>query len=88
MLFRSLKWVEKNGWGRCGEATGKQRANQLAKGERISRDTIARMASFKRHQQYKDVPYDEGCGGLMWDAWGGDEGVAWAIRKLKQIDNA
>ena len=85
---RALKWVEKNGWGRCGEATGKQRANQLAKGERISRDTIARMASFKRHQQYKDVPYDEGCGGLMWDAWGGDEGVAWAIRKLKQIDNA
>lgn len=85
---RALKWVEKNGWGRCGEATGKNRANQLAKGERISRDTIARMASFKRHQQYKDVPYDEGCGGLMWDAWGGDEGVAWAIRKLKQIDNA
>jgi hypothetical protein len=85
---KALKWVEKNGWGRCGEATGKQRANQLAKGERISRDTIARMASFKRHQQYKDVPYDEGCGGLMWDAWGGDEGVAWAIRKLKQIDNA
>ena len=85
---RALKWVEKNGWGRCGEATGKQRANQLAKGEKISRDTIARMASFKRHQQYKDVPYDEGCGGLMWDAWGGDEGVAWAIRKLKQIDNA
>ena len=85
---RALKWVEKNGWGRCGEATGKQRANQLAKGERISRDTIARMASFKRHQQYKDVPYDEGCGGLMWDAWGGDEGVNWAIRKLKQIDNA
>ena len=28
------------------------------------------MASFNRHQQHKDVPYDEGCGGLMWDAWG------------------
>ena len=85
---RALKWVEKNGWGRCGEATGKNRANQLAKGERISRDTIARMASFKRHQQHKDVPYSEGCGGLMWDAWGGDAGVNWAIRKLKEIDNA
>ena len=44
------------------------------------------MASFKRHQQNKDVPYDEGCGGLMWDAWGGTEGVEWAIRKLAQID--
>jgi hypothetical protein len=23
----------------------------------------------------------------MWLAWGGDEGVAWAQRKLEQIDN-
>ena len=44
------------------------------------------MASFKRHQQHKDVPYDEGCGGIMWDAWGGDAGIEWAIRKLEQID--
>lgn len=83
---RALDWVEKNGWGSCGEATGKARANQLAKGEPISRDTIARMASFKRHQQHKDVPYSEGCGGLMWDAWGGSAGVNWAIGKLKEID--
>ena len=84
---RALQWVEENGWGSCGEATGKERANQLANGENISRDTIARMASFKRHQQYKDVPYSEGCGGLMWDAWGGDAGIEWAQSKLEQIDN-
>ena len=83
---RALKWVEKNGWGSCGEATGKKRARMLANRENISRDTIARMASFKRHQQHKDVPYSEGCGGLMWDAWGGTSGIEWAIRKLKQID--
>lgn len=84
---RALKWADENGWGSCGEATGKARANQLANKEPITRDTIARMASFKRHQQHKDVPYSEGCGGLMWDAWGGDAGIEWAIRKLKQIDN-
>lgn len=83
---RALAWVEKNGWGSCGEATGKRRANQLAKREPISRDTIARMASFKRHQQHKDVPYSEGCGGLMWDAWGGTAGVNWAIRKLDELE--
>jgi hypothetical protein len=44
------------------------------------------MASFKRHQQSKDVPYSEGCGGLMWDCWGGTSGIEWAINKLKQID--
>ncbi len=83
---RALEWADENGWGDCGESTGKQRANQLAQREPISRDTIARMASFKRHQQNKDVPYSEGCGGLMWDAWGGTSGVEWAISKLKEID--
>lgn len=83
---RALEWVEKHGWGDCGEATGKKRASQLANGEPISRDTIARMASFRRHQQHKDVPYSEGCGGLMWDAWGGDAGIRWAENKLKEID--
>ncbi len=84
---RALAYAEKNGWGSCGTPVGKARANQLANKEPISRDTIARMASFKRHQQNKDVPYGEGCGSLMWDAWGGTEGIEWAIRKLKEIDN-
>ena len=83
---RALKWADENGWGSCGTDVGKRRARQLANRGNISRDTIARMASFKRHQQHKDVPYSEGCGGLMWDAWGGTSGVNWAINKLKQID--
>jgi hypothetical protein len=44
------------------------------------------MASFKRHRQNRDVPYDKGCGGIMWDAWGGTEGIEWAIRKMDQIN--
>ena len=83
---RALKWKKENG-SSCGTSVGWTRASQLANGESLSRDTIARMASFKRHQQNKDVPYSEGCGGLMWDAWGGSAGVNWAISKLKQIDN-
>ena len=83
---KALKWAETNGWGDCGTPVGKARANQLANKEAISRDTIARMAAFQRHQQNKDVPYEQGCGGLMWDAWGGTEGIEWAQRKIKQID--
>ena len=82
---RALKYKEENG-SDCGTPVGWARANQLASREKISRDTIARMASFKRHQQYKDVPYTEGCGGIMWDALGGTSGIEWAIRKLDQID--
>ena len=84
---RALKYRDESGNPKdCGTAVGWMRANQLAKRENISRDTIARMAAFERHRQNKDVPYDEGCGGLMWDAWGGDEGIEWAQRKLKEID--
>lgn len=82
---RALKWVEKNGWGSCGEATGKRRANQLANREPITEETIARMASFARHKQNSETPYGEGCGKLMWDSWGGSAGIEWASRKLKQI---
>jgi HK97 family phage prohead protease len=82
---RAIKYKEENG-SSCGTNIGWIRAGQLSRKERISRDVIARMASFKRHQQHKDVPYSEGCGGLMWDAWGGDAGIEWAIRKLEQID--
>jgi len=84
---RAIKYKEENG-SSCGTQVGWTRAGQLARREKISRDTIARMASFKRHQQHKDVPYSEGCGGIMWDAWGGTSGVEWAISKLKQIDNS
>ena len=81
---RALEWRDKNGT-ECGTRVGWARANQLANKRPISEDTIARMASFKRHQQHKDVPYSEGCGGLMWDAWGGTAGIEWASRKLEEI---
>jgi hypothetical protein len=83
---RAVKYAEENGWGDCGTQVGKVRANQLCNGEKLSRDTIARMSAFRRQQENKDTPYGEGCGGLMWDAWGGDAGIDWAERKLKEID--
>ena len=81
----ALRWAEENGWGECGTPVGKARANQLAKGEPISKDTISRMASFERHRQNSQKELGDGCGRLMWLAWGGDAGVEWASRKLEQI---
>jgi hypothetical protein len=80
---RAIKYKKENG-SSCGTQVGWTRAGQLSRREALSRSTIARMASFKRHEQYADVPYDEGCGGLMYDCWGGRSGVNWAITKLKQ----
>ena len=82
----ALRYAEEYGWGDCGTPVGKARANQLAKGEPISRDTISRMAAFERQRQNSDKELGDGCGRLMWLAWGGDAGVEWASRKLQQID--
>ena len=81
----ALDYAEKNGWGSCGTPVGKRRASQLAKGENISEETIARMAAFERHRQHSDRKLGDGCGRLMWLAWGGDEGIEWASRKLDSI---
>jgi hypothetical protein len=83
----ALRYAEENGWGDCGTPVGKARANQLANGENISEDTIARMASFERHRQSSQKELGDGCGRLMWLSWGGDAGIEWAQRKLEQIKN-
>jgi hypothetical protein len=83
----ALRYAEENGWGDCGTPVGKARANQLANGENISEETISRMASFARHKENSQRELGDGCGRLMWLAWGGDAGIEWAQRKLEQIRN-
>jgi len=85
---RALEWADKNGWGSCGTPVGKQRANQLAKGEPISVDTIKRMYSFlSRHEGDLETStaYGDGCGKLMYDAWGGKAGLGWSRNKLRTL---
>jgi len=81
----ALRYAEEHGWGDCATPVGKARANQLAKGEPISEDTVARMAAFARHRRNGQKELGDGCGRLSWLAWGGDAGVDWAIRKMEQI---
>ena len=85
----ALDWAEENGWGSCGTDVGKQRANQLAKGEPISIETIKRMYSYlSRHavDLENSKGYGDGCGKLMYDAWGGKTALSWAESKIRQID--
>ena len=86
---RALEWAEENGWGSCGTAVGKRRASQLANREAISVSTIKRMYSYlSRHKgdlkASKD--YSDGCGKLMYDAWGGKSALSWSESKIKSLD--
>ena len=89
---RAIDYKEENDdKGGCGTQVGWVRARQLADGKAISFDTVKRMANFQRFKQYKDDPYEDedgqaNCGRIMWDAWGGTEGVNWAIRKVEQVE--
>jgi hypothetical protein len=83
-----LEWVDRNGWGSCGTPVGKQRANQLAKGEPISLDTIKRMYSYlSRHEKdlESSTTYGDGCGKLMYDSWGGKSALSWSRNKLREL---
>jgi hypothetical protein len=83
-----LKYVEENGWGSCGTDVGKQRANQLAKGESISLETVKRMYNYlSRHKVDLDSSkgYGDGCGKLMYDSWGGLSALSWAKSKLNDF---
>jgi len=87
---RALKWAEENGWGSCGTGVGKQRANQLANGEAISLATIKRMYSYlSRHAPDLDSSksYEDGCGKLMYDAWGGKSALSWAKTRISREEN-
>ncbi len=86
---RVIEWTEKNGWGSCGTPVGKTRANQISKGGPLSVSTIKRMASYlTRHRKDLEVStsYSDGCGKLMYDAWGGKAGLRWAESKLKELN--
>ena len=87
---RALKWAEENGWGSCGTGVGKQRANQLANGEAISLATIKRMYSYlSRHAPdlNSSKSYEDGCGKLMYDAWGGKSALSWAKTRISREEN-
>jgi len=84
----ALKYANDNGWGSCGTPVGKQRANQLAKGEPISIDTIKRMYSFlSRHEGDLETSksFTDGCGYLMYMAWGGKSALGWSRNKLRTL---
>jgi hypothetical protein len=88
-----LKWRDEHGSEVKGMTrVGWTRANQLAKGKNISRETIARMSAFQRHKknsavspENKSTPWKDK-GYVAWLGWGGTSGINWASKKLKSID--
>jgi hypothetical protein len=82
---RGIRLNEEVG-NKCATQVGKVRAQQLAKKEPISEETIARMYSYlSRASEYYDPSDTEACGTISYLLWGGEPALRWSERKLKQI---
>ena len=69
----------------CATQVGKVRAQQLAKGEAISFETVKRMYSYlSRAAEYYDPQDTEACGTISYLLWGGEEALRWAERTIRQ----
>ena len=93
---KAIDWKEKYGRDEVTAATrvGWARAHQLSGGEAISADTVKRMSAFNRHRKNskidpkkKDTPWKDN-GYVAWLTWGGDEGIDWAMRTSKKIEES
>ena len=72
---------------KCATQVGKIRAQQLAKGEAITLETIKRMFSYlSRAAEYYDESDSTACGTISYLLWGGKAGLRWAGAKLKELD--
>jgi len=72
---------------KCATDVGKIRAQQLAKKENISVETIKRMYSYlSRAEVYYDQGDTESCGYISYLLWGGKSAKRWAEAKLKDLD--
>ena len=71
---------------KCATPVGKVRAQQLAKGEPISVETIRRMYSYlSRAEAYYDETDMNACGTISYLLWGGKAGLAWSRNKLREL---
>jgi len=71
---------------KCATQVGKVRAQQLAKGEPISKETIKRMYSYlSRAEEYYDEGDTTSCGYISYLLWGGKSAKRWAESKLKEL---
>ena len=71
---------------KCATQVGKVRAQQLAQGKAISKETIKRMYSYlSRAEEYYDEGDTKACGTISYLLWGGKAGKRWAESKLKEL---
>jgi hypothetical protein len=84
---KGIELNKRNG-NKCATQTGKVRAQQLAKGEPISVETIQRMYSYlsRAETYYDNASSQNDCGYISFLLWGGKSALSWSRNKLRELD--
>ena len=84
---KGIELNDRNG-NKCATQTGKVRAQQLAKGEAISVETIKRMYSYlsRAETYYDNAKSQNECGYISYLLWGGKSALSYSRNKLKELD--
>ena len=71
---------------KCATSVGKVRAQQLARGEKLSVSTIKRMYSYlSRAETYYNPNDSKACGTISYLLWGGKAALSWSRGKLREL---
>ena len=73
--------------GKQGIGSGVARATSLANGEKVSYETIKRMAAFFSRHEKNFAGGEDDAGFISMVLWGGDAGRAWASRIIKMVES-
>jgi hypothetical protein len=84
---KGIELNDRNG-NKCATQTGKVRAQQLAKGEPISVETIKRMYSYlsRAETYYDNADSQNDCGYVSYLLWGGKSALSYSRNKLKELN--
>lgn len=88
---RAIKYTEENP-NDCATAVGKNRAQQLAKREAISYDTVKRTFSYlSRSATYNTGSFEDSngkpvCGSISYAYWGGEPMRKWCEKTIKEVE--
>ena len=83
---RGIELNERNG-NKCATQVGKVRAQQIAKGEPLSLETIKRMYSYlsRAETYYDNADSPNDCGNISYLLWGGKAALSWSRNKLREL---
>lgn len=83
---RGIELNERNG-NKCATQTGKVRAQQIAKGEPLSVETIKRMFSYLSRAEvyYDNAESENDCGNISYLLWGGKAALSYSRNKLREL---